>query len=143
MLSKSGNGTLKNSPQESAYCTEPSTCSPHYIRDFNVKLSSNNIYNQAINYKYESFLNEMNGVFGVNNNKIAGLNSSLISQRDYNENFGYIVVDLSRRYEYDDNTPMSVEIMGNITSLKKLDLLCYITYLKDTTIDLLSGAEIA
>ena len=37
ILSASGNGTLKIPPQESPYASEPSTCSPHYIRDFNVQ----------------------------------------------------------------------------------------------------------
>ena len=142
ILSASGNGTLKIPPQESPYASEPSTCSPHYIRDFNVQLSGSNIYKQNVNYKYEQFLNEMCGTFGTNANQVTGLSSSLISQKDYNENYGYLVVDLSRRYNYDNETPMSVQINGIIASPKALDFICYITYLKDTTIDLLTGQEL-
>ena len=143
ILSASDNGDLKISPQESPYASEPSTCSPHFVRDFNVQLSGSNIYKQNVNYKYEQFLNEMCGTFGTNANQVTGLSSSLISQKDYNENYGYIVVDLSRRYNYDNETPMSVQINGIIASPKALDFICYITYLKDTTIDLLTGQEIA
>ena len=143
ILSASGNGDLKIPPQESPYASEPSTCSPHFIRDFNVQLSGSNIYKQNVNYKYEQFLNEMCGTFGTNANQVTGLTSSLISQKDYNENYGYIVVDLSRRYSYDNETPMSVQINGIIASPKALDFLCYISYMKDTTIDLLTGKELA
>ena len=142
ILSASGNGARKIPPMESPYASEPSTCSPHYIRDFNVQLSGSNIYKQNVNYKYEQFLNELCGTFGTNANQVTGLTSSLISQKDYNENYGYIVVDLSRRYNYDNETPMSVQINGIIASPKALDFVCYITYLKDTTIDLLTGQEL-
>ena len=142
-LSASDNGSLKIAPQESPYSSEPSTCSPHYIRDFNVQLSGSNIYKQNVNYKYEQFLNELCGTFGTNANQVTGLTSSLISQKDYNENYGYIVVDLSRRYSYDNETPMSVQINGIIASPKALDFICYISYLKDTTIDLMTGKELA
>ena len=143
ILSASGNGARTIPPMESPYASEPSTCSPHYIRDFNVQLSGSNIYKQNVNYKYEQFLNEMCGNYGTNANQVTGLSSSLISQKDYNENYGYIVVDLSRRYSYDNETPMSVQINGIIASPKALDFVCYITYLKDTTIDLMTGQEIA
>ena len=143
ILSASGNGTLKIPPMESPYASEPSTCSPHFVRDFNVQLSGSNIYKQNVNYKYEQFLNEMCGTFGTNANQVTGLSSSLISQKEYNENFGYLVVDLSRRYNYDNETPMSVQINGIIASPKALDFICYISYLKDTTIDLMTGKELA
>ena len=142
MLSKSANGTVGWTPQESPFATEPSTCSPCFIRDFNVQLSGSNLYKQNIQFKYEHFLNELNGSNGVNANLVDGLCSSLIDMKDYNNNFGYIVVDLSRRYSYDDNTPMSVQISGSIQSQKNLDFLCFITYQKDIAIDLVTGQQV-
>ena len=44
------------------------------------------------------------GKFGINAGMEDGLSSSLISLKDYNSNYGYIVVDLSRRYDYDANS---------------------------------------
>lgn len=142
VLSASDNGTRQIDPQGSPFASEPATASPNFIRDFNVQLSGSNVYKQNVSFKYETFLNEMAGVFGVNSNQQTGLNSSLIDQKKYNENMGYIVVDLSRRYSSDDNVPMSVQVQGNIQSPKALDFICYITYLKDTTIDLVTGQEV-
>lgn len=143
MLSKSANGAGHWTPQESPFTSEPSTCSPCFIRDFNIQLSGSNLYKQNIQYKYEHFLNELNGSQGVNANLTDGLCSSLIDMKDYHNNFGYIVVDLSRRYAYDDQVPMSVQIQGNLASVKNLDLLCFITYQKDVTIDLITGQQVS
>ena len=143
MLSKSANGSVGAwTPQESLTATEPSTCSPCFIRDFNVQLSGSNLYKQNIQYKYEMFLNELNGNYGTNANMVDGVTSSMIDVKDFNNNYGYIVVDLSRRYSYDEFTPMSVQIQGNIASPKALDFLCFITYTKDVTIDLVTGQQI-
>jgi hypothetical protein len=144
MLSKytNANNILVNTPQESCMSSEPATCSPCFIKDFNVQLSGSNVYQQNISYTYESFLNELNGKFGVNANMEADLCSSLLNMEDYNSNYGYIVVDLSRRYSHDENTPLSVQISGIIESAKELDLLCFITYSKSIAINLLTGQKV-
>jgi hypothetical protein len=134
---------LISNPQESIFASEPSTCSPCFIRDFNVQVSGSNIYDQNIQYKYEHFLNEMNGCYGLNANLETGSCSSLINMSSYVNNCGYMVVDLSRRYSYNDNTPLSIQIQGFIESAKQLDLLCFIEYEKSITVDLSTGARIA
>ena len=139
MLLASANGTLQIEPQSSPYTSEPSTTAPHFIQNFNVALSGTNVYQSAITYKYESFLDEMAGAYGVNAGKETGVCSSLISLKDYESNYGYIVVDLSRRYQYDEMTPLSVQVSGTVASPKALDLFCYIEYEKDVTIDLATG----
>lgn len=139
MLTADVNGTLKIEPQSSPYSSEPSTTSPYFIQNFNVQLSGSNVYQSAITYKYESFLDEMAGAYGVNSGKETGVCSSLISLKDYESNYGYIVVDLSRRYDYDDMTPLSVQVNGTVASPKALDLFCYIEYEKDITVDLATG----
>jgi hypothetical protein len=142
MLSKTSNGTrTKMSPQESIYSTEPSTCSPCLITDFNVKLSGTSIYRTNQVYKYETFINEVN-VGGINANQQDGLCSGQISLKDYSNNYGYIVCDISRRVAGDENTPFSVEIQGNIKSGLDMDFLCYLTYSKDCTLDLVTGQKI-
>lgn len=139
MLSASANGGLQIEEQSSPYSSAPSTTAPHFIQNFNVALSGTNVYQTAITYKYESFLDEMAGAYGVNSGKETGVSSSLISLKDYESNYGYIVVDLSRRYDYDDMTPLSVQVSGSVASPKALDLFCYIEYEKDVTIDLATG----
>ena len=61
---------------------------------------------------------------------------------DYNNNYGYIVVDLSRRYNFDEKTPLSVEIKGFNEGAKQLQFMCFITYTKEMTVNLNTGARI-
>ena len=108
----------------------------------NVLLGGLQIYPQNVIYNYEMFLNEMNGQYGINANKTTGLCSSRISQIDYNNTYGYLVSDLSRRLPEDDTTAMSVSITGTNAGAKPIDLYIYIEYEKSITIDLLSGKKL-
>ena len=67
------------------------------------------------------------------------MSSGQISLKDFESTYGYMVVDLSRRNKFDDNVPLSVQVSGTVTSGKALDLLCYIEYEKDVTIDITTG----
>ena len=101
------------------------------------------MYSQGIQYKYESFLEELGGgKFGVDAGLTVGASSSLISLKDYESNFGYLVVDLSRRHGFDDNTPLSLEIKGNVASPLALDLLIFVEFERDFEVDLTTGAII-
>lgn len=140
VLSASMNGTLSVDPQASPMCPDGvGTCSPYCIQAFNVAVSGSNIYQNGITFKYDSFLNEMDGSQGVNGGRTTGVASGLIDLRDYESNYGYLVVDLSRRGETDDNLGVSIQISGQVVSKKELDLLCYLEYEKDVTVDLATG----
>jgi hypothetical protein len=119
MLSREANGTTGLLPMESLYASEPTCCSPHLLSNFQVLLSKKPLYSNTPEYKYESFLREMN--LGVNAGMQNGLSSGLISYKDYIETYGYIVVDISRREDFLSNVPTSLEIRGSIASPKALD----------------------
>ena len=141
VLSATGNGTLAIEPQSSPFTADGvGTTSACRISDFNVQLSGSNVYStNPINYSYEHFLLEQDGNDGVNGGKEMGTSSGQISLKDFESNYGYIVVDLSRRNKFDDNVPLSVQVSGTVSSAKPLDLLCYIEYEKDVTIDITTG----
>jgi hypothetical protein len=136
------NGSFKLSPLQSPFTTEPATCSPYYMTNFNVKVSGLNVYANNKEFGYEQYLDELNGNMGLNANTEVGSTSSMISLKDWNSNFGYIYVDLSRRQSSDDYTPINIEIQGNLQSGKKMDFLVYVSYLKDLSIDLATGQRV-
>ena len=139
----SDNGGASFSPLVSPFTSEPATCSPYLITQYNVSLGGLQIYPQNVTYNYEMYLNEMNGAYGINANKTTGLCSSRISQIDYNNTYGYLVSDLSRRLPEDDTTAISVSITGTNAGAKALDLMCYVEYERFMTIDLLSGKRLS
>lgn len=136
MLAKTSN-TSVILPTESPLCSAPVTVTPHYSQ-LNVKVSGRNIYPQNVQYKFEHFMNELNGKYGVNGGIERGQSSSLISFKDFQTTYGYFVVDLTRRHEEDDSTPLSLELFGDVKSAV-LDFLCIVEYEKDCVIDVATG----
>lgn len=113
------------------------------MTNFNVKVSGLNVYANNKEFGYEQYLDELNGNMGLNANTEVGSTSSMINLKDWNSNFGYIYVDLSRRQSSDDYTPVNIEIQGSLQSGKKMDFLVYVSYLKDMTIDLATGQRVS
>jgi hypothetical protein len=89
-------------------------------------------------FTYEQFLSETLN-YGLNSGKTTGLCSSRISHQDYIQNHGYIVVDLSRRYNQDLESSLSVQISGTLNGLKNYDLYCYMEYAKSASLDIMNG----
>jgi hypothetical protein len=116
-----GSAAHKFSPCISPFSSEPSTCSPYLIQNFNIQLGGLNLYQNGKNYNYETYLDEMSGIYGVQSNLMTGMCSSRISLNDYNNNYGYLVADLSRRAAEDDMVSISLQVSGKVTSLLPLD----------------------
>lgn len=114
------------------------TCSPYVLSNFQVQIGGKNVFNNPINYNYELYLSELQN-YGVNSNLTTGMTSGRISLHDWNNNYGFIVVDLSRRYNVDDDASLSVQISGTFTSLKAMDLYCFLEYQKEGQIDVTNG----
>jgi hypothetical protein len=142
-IASGSNGTALVDPRLSPFDTVPSTCSPYILENLQVQIANQNIYANPVNYSYEMFLNEMNGRYGVESSLFAGVSSSRISMQDYIELYGYIVVDLKRKYSSDESVPLSVSISGKIKSLKNLDLYCFIEQEKTMTIDVATGQRLS
>lgn len=141
ILSASDNANIN--PHLSPFSTEPSTCSPYCIENFQVQVASKNIYHTAVNYTYDMFLTEINGKYGVNSNVENGLSSSLISLQDFQNNYGYIVVDLKRKSSEDETVPLSVHLSCNVTSPKKLDFYIFIEVEKTFKYDVATGQRLS
>jgi len=127
-------------PQTSLFCSEPATCSPCYIKDFQVSISGTNVYMTQNQYPYERFQDEMAGKQGLNGGRNTGLMSGMIGLKDYESNFGYLVCDLSRRRAEDEMTPVALTISGSLESPLQMDFLVFCEYEKDISIDISTGA---
>jgi hypothetical protein len=140
VLSSSSNRDII--PANSPFCCEPSVCSPHLIQNFQVRLANHNIYPNAINYSYESFLTELNGKYSMGHNLVKGLAGSRISLKDYINTYGYIVVDLKRKPTPDESTPLSIQISGKVVSPKALDFYIFVEQEKSFTYDTATGQRL-
>ena len=126
------------SPLMSPFTPDGVCCSPYNITNFQVLLGGVNIFMNPMTFTYEQFLSETLN-YGLNSGKTTGLCSSRISHQDYIQNHGYIVVDLSRRYNQDLESSLSVQISGTLNGLKNYDLYCYMEYSKSAELDVMNG----
>jgi hypothetical protein len=130
-------------PLSSPFTTEPATTSPYVISGFNCSIANNNIYPNDITYSYDHFLQSLNGSTGLNANLVNGMVSSRINLTDYQNNYHYIVCDLSRRLPEFDMVSVSIRVRGVLQSPKKMEFHCYIEKEKIIEIDTMTGALIS
>jgi len=126
-------------PMSSPFTTEPSTTSPCLIQAFNCRIGNNNLYANNIDYSYDHYLQQLNGSTGVNANIMNGLASSRINLVDWQNNYGYIVCDLSRRSPGSDETAVTIGVTGRLVSKKKIEIHAFIEREKWLEIDVITG----
>ena len=141
VLQASGNQGIN--PLSSPFTTEPATTSPCLVTNFNCSIANNNIYPNDISYDYENFLQALNGSTGVNSNLVNGLVSSRINLTDYQNNYHYIVCDLSRRLPEFDLVSVSIRVRGKVNSPLPLEFHCWIEKEKIIEVDVMTGALIS
>ena len=141
IITKEGNFGLD--PMSSPFTTEPATCSPNIITNFNCALNNVNLFPNNITYSFDHYLQNMNGQQGVNANMVRGLVSSRINMSDYQNIYGYICVDLSRRVPEMDLVNQSVRVRGRVSSNKPLNFLCFIEVEKILELDVMTGTYIS
>lgn len=124
-----------SSPWSSAPATVAPKCD---LVDFNVLVSNMNIFQRNINYSFEHFLEEMGLCNAINGGLDTGLTSGLIDYYQWQNNYRYYVVDLSRRLA-GDNTPKSLTVIGKNASLVTVDYFYFLQYRRHLTIDIETG----
>lgn len=139
-LSKASNFGLD--PVSSPFASEPATTSPCILTNFNCSINNQNLFPNDIQYSYDHYIQNLNGQTGVSANQISGLVSSRINMLDFQNNYSYFVVDLSRRLPEQDLISSSIKIRGKISSNKDIEFHCFIEVEKIIEIDCLTGALI-
>jgi hypothetical protein len=109
------------SPLDSA----PATTTPASIVDLNVIVAGENQLMSNIQYTFQTFLDELQGVYAVAGGVNNGLNSGLVSQFDFIRNYRYYVCNCSRRATY-DTLPKSVQVTGKNNTTVTMSYICFI-----------------
>ena len=136
MLNQSSNDGLD--VISSPFTTEPATSSPVCLTSFNVDLNGTPVYgNGNINYGYEHYLSEINGIMSSSGNRGVGFGSG-ISLNEFNNNYKYYYVNLERRV-VDDIQSKSIKLRCANNSLVDLSLHTFLVLKKNVTIDIQTG----
>ena len=131
-------GTI--SPANSPFSTCPNTTSNSSITNYNVLVSGTNLYQQNISYVWEQFVQELRKTDSLNGGLSLGMSSGLIDQLDYESGYRFLVSDLSHcPSESSDNISKSLQIIGTNSGKYPIDLLVFVEFEREVTIDLQSG----
>ena len=93
-------------------------------------------------FKWEQYLDEIHCSYGSEGGLEDGQTTGMFGLDSYENNNGYIVVDLSRKLPEDVNVPVSVEISGVNAGEKEMEFLCYLEIEKDIKIDATTGMKL-
>lgn len=126
---------------------DPAGCGPTsplcVLTNFNVVISGQNALYNTQRYSFETFLNQVQGCNAVNANMTDGIGSSLISHQDWEMEYCYHYVDISRMLPVEQFVPKSVTIIGSNTSNRPIDLIVFLAYGKEISLDILSGSRVS
>jgi len=112
------------------------------LGNFNVVVSGQNAIYNTQRYAFEQFNNQLSGANSVNGSLTDGLVSSLISSLDFEMEYCYYYVNVSRMLPVEESVPKSIQIVGTNYSQKAVDLQCFIEYGVDISIDVLTGSRV-
>lgn len=117
-------------------CTAPQSS----ITNMQVKIGSQYVLFDRVNYGFVQFIQNNATMFGLNGNQSDMLGSGLIDYQKWNHNYRYYVYDLSRYSASQDGIPQMISIEALNNSALALDLYCYVLYERQASINLVSGS---
>lgn len=136
--------TQSLTPYQSLFDSAPGTTAPlSSLTNLQIQVSGQNVWQQNVNYDYEMFLNEVASMNALNGGASDELTSGLIGRFEWDNGYRFYVADISRRLPSEDSVPKSVVVSGTNNSAKIIDLICFITFERKITIDLLTGQIVA
>jgi hypothetical protein len=134
--------TLPYSSPQNPCSPAPSTPDPISFTNFNVLISGVNLFLNNEMYDYEAFLEQLNQSNQINGGLTTGLASGLINEYMFTSSYRYYYGDASRILPSEQGVSRSVQIVGTNTSLLRADLMVFVIFNREITIDISTGARI-
>ena len=131
------------SPLISPFASEPATTSPLYgcLTELNVRLAGKPVLSSNSKYNWEMFYEQLYGDNSINGSQLMGLNSGLVNERNWKQNYNYYVFDCSR-FSNSNDMPQGVELIGTLNSKLNIDLFVFAEVKKEFILDLSTGARL-
>jgi hypothetical protein len=142
-ISKSQNGF--NMPFNSTLnpCSpSPAMPDPITLTNFNILISGVNLFLNSEFYDFEAFLEQLAQSNQINGGLTTGLASGLINEHMFSSGYRYYYGDASRILPSEQGVSRSVQIVGQNVSLVACDLMVFVIFNREITIDISTGARI-
>ena len=113
-----------------------------WLTNFNVQVSGQNAIYNTQRYNFEQWNNQLYGQNAVNGGCTDGLTSGLLDRTKFDMNYNYYYVNVERMLPVEQSVPKSIQLLGQNKSNKAIDLICFIEYGNEISIDALTGARV-
>ena len=110
--------------------------------NFNVQVSGQNAIYNVERYSFEQFANQLYGQNSVNGGMTDGLTSGLVGFKDFEQEYCYYYVNVSRMLPIEEAVPKAINLIGISQSAFAIDMYVFISYGVEVSIDVLSGARV-
>ena len=152
LLPRASNGTAAaNSTTSSSilspFASTPSTPDPIAIQNFQIQISGRNLFINQLVYDYESFVEQLVSSNQLNGSLTTSLASGLISKQDFQYLYRYYYGNCSRSLPSEEGVSKAVQIQGTLAMpagfAGLVDLMVFIEFEREITIDVRTGARVA
>jgi hypothetical protein len=140
-VKSSANGTTYDTPA-SPTASSGATPDPIPLSQFNILISGVNLFLNNEQYDYEAFCQELAMSNQLNGGLTTGLTSGLISQDDFSRGMRYYYGNCSRILPAEAGVSRSIQIVGSNQSKVDCDLMVFVEFEREMTIDMTTGARI-
>tara|TARA_R110000868_G_scaffold31179_4_gene114385 strand:+ start:1784 stop:3673 length:1890 start_codon:yes stop_codon:yes gene_type:complete len=136
----------------SPFCPTPSYPDPIAITNFQIQISGRNLFINQLQYDFEDFTEQFVSSNQLNGSLTTGLASGLISRKMWGKGVRYYYGNCSRSLPSEEGVAKAVQILGQIAAPPKLpdgvtdlkvDLMVFVEFEREITIDVRTGARIA
>jgi hypothetical protein len=150
LLPRGSNGVAAAGGQTTAsvlspFCSTPSSPDPLIIQNFQIQISGKNLFINQLQYDYEDFVEQLVSSNQLNGSLTTSLASGLVSKKDFQNLYRYYYGNCSRSLPSEEGVSKAIQIQGTILSptITACDLMVFVEFEREVTIDVRTGARIA
>ena len=127
----------------SPFSTAGATPDPITLSNFQILISGTTLFQQQLQYGYEEFYEQVVSINQLNGSLTTGLGSGLIGYNEWQYLYRYYVGNASRILPSEEGMARSVQVQCLNKSAVAIDLMVFVEYEKQITVNMATGQEIA
>lgn len=138
-------GGVTTSSILSPFASTPASPDPLAISNFQIQVSGRNLFINQLQYDFETFQEQLVSSNQLNGSLTTSLSSGLVSKMDFQNLYRYYYGNCSRSLPSEEGVAKSIQIQGTILSplTTAVDLMVFVEFEREITIDVRTGARIA
>lgn len=135
-------GGVRSSSLLSPFSSSGGSPDPVALYNFQVQISGKNLFNDAKQYDYQEFVEQIVSSNQLNGGLTTGMASGQIGMDEFDTLYRFYYADCSRALPSEAGVPRSIQISGTNVGGKSVNLMVFASFERSITVDVRSGARI-